>query len=229
MTTTKESIGLIRVEALHYIVEDLERTRRFLVDKMDFVEIGASDARLDAAGKSHSAVFQAGQVVLIVIEPRGKGGRAWRWLQRHPEGVGTIVMEVKDVARTFELVEARGGTPITDVEWSDDGQGGKLGMFSITTPFGDTTLRFVERRGYRPLFPGFVPHEGADLAGHNRYGFGDVDHITSNFMTMSPALLWMEHVLGFERYWTVQFHTADVDGATVKGSSVLTGKRLGDC
>jgi 4-hydroxyphenylpyruvate dioxygenase len=29
---------------------------------------------------------------------------------------------------------------------------------------------------------------------------------------MKPALLWMEHVLGMEQFWTVQFHTSDVTG-----------------
>ena len=28
---------------------------------------------------------------------------------------------------------------------------------------------------------------------------------------MKPALLWLEHVLGFERFWEVEFHTDDVD------------------
>jgi 4-hydroxyphenylpyruvate dioxygenase len=209
VVSQKESLGIVRIEALHYYVEDLERTRRFLVDQLDFVETGGSDARLDAAGKSHSAVFQAGQVTLVIIEPRGIGGRAWRWMQRHPEGVGTIVMEVQDVERTLRVIEARGGTPITDVEWSV-GEGGRIGMFSITTPFGDTTIRFVQRDGYKPLFPGFVGN-GADPKKGNRFGFGEVDHITNNFMTMAPALLWMEHVLGLERFWTVQFHTNDVD------------------
>ena len=37
---------------------------------------------------------------------------------------------------------------------SDDG--GTLRQFSITTPFGDTTFRFRERRGYRALYPGAV-------------------------------------------------------------------------
>lgn len=225
MSTTKEPLGIVRVEALHYYVEDLERTRRFLVDRMDFVEIGHSDERLDAAGKSHSAVFQAGNVVLVIIEPRGKGGRAQRWLTRHPEGVGTIVMEVKDVAKTFKLLEARGGTPIQDIEWHEHG-GGKLGMFSITTPFGDTTIRFVERKGYQPLFPGFVRNPKADLAKANKYKFGEVDHITSNFLTMAPALLWMEHVMGFERYWTVQFHTSDVDTEKAKGAEREHGSGL---
>ncbi|MBK7864243.1 MAG: VOC family protein [Archangiaceae bacterium] len=213
--SARPSLGLVRVESLMYYVEDLERTRRFLIDKLDFVEIGESDEKLDAAGKSHSAVFQAGNVVVVIIEPRGKGGRAYRWLQRHPEGVGTIVMEVKDIEHTFKTIEARGGTPVQDIEWFE-ADGGKLGMFSITTPFGDTTLRFVERKGYRPLFPGFVKNPKADLSRANQYAFGEVDHITSNFLTMAPALLWMEHVLGFERYWTVQFHTQDVDTAAGK-------------
>jgi 4-hydroxyphenylpyruvate dioxygenase len=34
--------------------------------------------------------------------------------------------------------------------------------------------------------------------------------VTSNFETMAPALLWMEHVLGFERFWEIAFHTDDV-------------------
>ena len=51
------------------------------------------------------------------------------------------------------LLDERGGTFITDVQrFSDDG--GTLAMFSITTPFGDTTFRFVERRGYTRALPG---------------------------------------------------------------------------
>src|SRR5262249_31055297 len=31
--------------------------------------------------------------------------------------------------------------------------------------------------------------------------------------TMKPALLWMEHVLGFEKLWDISFHTNDVAAA----------------
>ena len=82
-------------------------------------------------------------------------------------------------------------------------------MFSITTPFGDTTFRFIQRDGYKALYPGFVSYE-QPRGGHNRYGFTHVDHVTSNFQTMRPMLLWMEHVMGFEKFWEIQFHTEDV-------------------
>ena len=92
-------------------------------------------------------------------------------------------------------------------------------MFSITTPFGDTTFRFVERRGYRGLFPGFVARRPPAGAAGNRFGFERIDHLTSNFQTMKPALLWMEHVLGFEQLWEIAFHTNDVAAAQPDAST----------
>jgi 4-hydroxyphenylpyruvate dioxygenase len=54
----------------------------------------------------------------------------------------------------------------------------------------------------------------------NPYGFEDIDHVTSNFQTMKPMLLWLEHVLGFEQMWQVAFHTSDVDPARRTGSGL---------
>jgi 4-hydroxyphenylpyruvate dioxygenase len=206
-------LGIKRIEGLHYYVRDLERTRRFFVDKLDFVELGAGGPELEREGRQRSAAFRAGEALFVIHEPAGEGGRAWRYLRKHPEGVGTVVFEVEDAARAFALLDERGGTFITDVQrFTDDG--GTLAMFSITTPFGDTTFRFVERRGYRSLFPGFVAHAGATAAAAgNRFGFQRIDHLTSNFQTMKPALLWMEHVLGFEQLWEIAFHTNDVAAA----------------
>jgi 4-hydroxyphenylpyruvate dioxygenase len=87
--------------------------------------------------------------------------------------------------------------------------GAELRTFVITTPFGDTTFRFVERRGDYPLYPGLVRY-AEPRGGNNAFHFANFDHVTANFETMAPALLWLEHVLGFERFWHVEFHTDDV-------------------
>jgi len=205
------SLGIQAIEALHYYVHDLERTRRFFVDKLDFVEVGASGPQLEREGRQRSAAFRAGDALFVIHQPIGEGGRAWRYLRKHPEGVGTVVFDVDDVDRAFALLDQRGGTFITDVQRFND-DGGTLAMFSITTPFGDTTFRFVERRGYRNLYPGFVPAP-APTGATNRFGFERIDHLTSNFQTMKPALLWMEHVLGLEQLWEIAFHTNDVAAA----------------
>jgi 4-hydroxyphenylpyruvate dioxygenase len=200
-------IGLVRVEALHYYVHDLERSRRFYTEKLDFAEVAASGPELERDGRQRSALFEAGEVRILCSQPLGEGGRAWRWLRKHPDGVGTVVFEVEDADRAFRLLEERGGTPVTDVqEWRDGG--GVLRTFNVTTPLGDTTFRFVERHGQAGAYPGMIPH-AAPRGGRNAFGFGRIDHLTSNFQTMKPALLWMEHVLGLEEFWEVEFHTKD--------------------
>jgi 4-hydroxyphenylpyruvate dioxygenase len=203
-----ESLGIKRIESIHYYVHDLERSRRFYTGTMDFAEIGGSSETMTREGREQSVVFMAGNCVVTCIAPRGEDGRAARYLRKHPDGVGTLNFEVEDAGRAFALLEKRGGTPIGEIHREKDGSG-EIAFFSIATPFGDTTFRFVERRGYRSLFPGFESLE-APRGGANAFGFVGFDHVTSNFQTMSPALLWLEHVLGFERYWEVQFHTTDV-------------------
>jgi 4-hydroxyphenylpyruvate dioxygenase len=213
-----EPLGIRKIAALVYYVHDLDRVRPFMLDMLDFAEVGGSDADLTRRGRQQSALFRAGDVSLVICAPKDEGGRAWRFLRKHPEGVGTVVYEVEDIQKTFRLLDERGGTMITDIQRFED-DGGSLSMFSITTPFGDTTFRFMERRGYSALYPGMTPYN-SPRGGKNRFGFKRIDHLTSNFQTMQPALLWMEHVMGMERFWTVQFHTQDVDKNEQSGSGL---------
>lgn len=202
-----ESLGIKRLEAIHYYVHDLERSRRFYTDMLDIPEVGKSAIDIDQKGRQRAAVFDTGSLQIVVSQPLGEGGRAARYLRNHPDGIGTLIFEVEDAERAFKLLDARGGTPIQEVQRVKDDHG-EIAYFSITTPLGDTTFRFVERKGYAAIFPGITRIENRGAG--NQFGLGAADHITSNFQTMSPALLWFEHVLGFERYWSVEFHTQDV-------------------
>lgn len=211
-----ESLGIKRLEGIHYYVHDLERSRQFYTGKLDFAETWRSDPELEKTGRQKSACFSAGNINVVCSSPVGEGGRAARFLSKHPDGVGTLIFEVEDVEKTFRLLEERGGTPIDEIQTFKD-DGGTLRQFSITTPFGDCTFRFRERRGYKGLFPGAIPHQGG---GKNKFGFQEIDHVTSNFQTMKPMLLWVEHVLGFEQLWKVDFHTSDVDPNRKTGSGL---------
>jgi 4-hydroxyphenylpyruvate dioxygenase len=215
-----ESLGLKRLEGIHYYVHDIERSRRFYTGKLDFAETWRSSPELERDGRQQSVCFEAGNIRVVCSSPLpglGDGGRAARFLSKHPDGVGTLVFEVEDIEKTFRLLEERGGTPIAEIETFRD-DGGTLRQFSITTPFGDCTFRFRERRGFRALYPGAVPV--ANAGGKNRFGFQEIDHVTSNFQTMKPMLLWLEHVLGFEQMWEVEFHTSDVDPKRKTGSGL---------
>ncbi len=211
-----ESLGIKRLEGIHYYVHDLERSRKFYCGKLDFAETWKSSPELERDGKQKSVCFSAGNINVVCSSPIGEGGRAARFLSKHPDGVGTLSFEVEDIEKTFRLIEQRGGTPIDDIQTYKD-SGGTLRQFSITTPFGDCTFRFKERRGFTALYPGALPSTGG---GNNKFGFQEIDHVTSNFQTMKPMLLWLEHVLGFEQMWEVEFHTSDVDPNRKTGSGL---------
>lgn len=221
---------LEKLLGVHYYVRDLERSRRFYVDALNFAELGASSEALVQRGKQRSLIFQAGETIVVCSTPEGEGGRADRYLRKHPDGIGTIVFEVQNIEALFERLDKAGATPISCVQSFDD-DGGTLLTFNITTPFGDTTFRFIERRGYRGFFPGMELYD-RPRGGTNRFGFTHIDHITSNFQTMSPALLWLEHVMGFERFWGIEFHTTDVavqrfdDGSGLR-SAVMRDPKTG--
>jgi 4-hydroxyphenylpyruvate dioxygenase len=218
-------LGITGLVGIHYYVRDLARSRRFYCDYLGFDEIGKSSVELEQQGKQRSLVFQAGGVNVVCSTPIGKGGRAQRYLEKHPDGIGTIGFSVEDIAHTFRVLERDGGTPISEImELRDDH--GSIRTFSITTPFGDTTFRFIENQGYGGLFPGM--ERTGPTGGGNAFGFGQIDHITSNFQTMMPALLWLEHVLGFTPLWEVSFHTRDVAKAVEHAGSGLRSKVMWD-
>jgi 4-hydroxyphenylpyruvate dioxygenase len=223
-TSQGPSIGIKRVAALAYYVHDLTRMQRFFTRELDFEEIAVSTQRMERDKGQRGVVVRAGECTVILVAPVGEGGPAWRFLKRHPEGVGAVVFEVEDAARAFGLIEERGGTPTGDILRVEDA-GGSLATFAIATPIGDTLFRFVERAGYTAPFPGFVAHP-APRGGRNRFAFGAFDHVTANFRTMAPAVLWMERVLGFERAWGVCFHTGKARGSGLK-STVMRDTRSG--
>ncbi len=209
MGNALEPLGIRHVEAIHYYVADLERSRRFYTEKLDFAEVAESTRDLEDRARQRSLLFAAGECRVLCSTPMGRGGRAWRFLQKHPDGVGSIIFAVEDIERAFRLLEERGANTITEVQTFTEGNE-YLRTFAITTPFGSATFRFVERSaGYPHFMPG-VAYLEQPRGGNNAFGFGEFDHITSNFETLMPMILWLEHVMGLEEYWRVQFHTDDV-------------------
>jgi len=214
-----EPLGITAIDSLHYYVHDLDRMNDFLTSKLDFAELGRSSEAMEERGGQASRVFNAGDITLIISTPRSDSCRAARWLKKHPEGVGTITFQVRDIEHTWKLLMERGATPIHHIRDAKVDDGGTIRLFSITTPFGDTTFRFMQKVDTDAPFPGYVPYD-QPRGGTNRHGFERIDHITSNFRTMRPMLLWMEHVMGFEVYWGVEFHTTDVAEDASDGSGL---------
>jgi 4-hydroxyphenylpyruvate dioxygenase len=202
-----EANALSGVGAIHRFVHDLEAERDFFCHQLDFAERGASSPSLDAATHERSLVFQAGDCVVVCTTPLTEDSMSARYLACHPEGVGAVTLVVPDLNHAFERLERAGGNPVDDIRWLDD-RHGAVGRFSVATPLDDVQFHFATREGPGLPLPGIDWYTSA-RGGHNTLRFQRFDHITLNFRTMAPALLWLEHVLGFRRYWEVQLHTGE--------------------
>jgi 4-hydroxyphenylpyruvate dioxygenase len=218
MDSRKESLGIHRIASIHVFVRDLERSRDHYVNNLDFAEVAVSTAEFEAEHRARASVVEAGAARFVFMEPLGSKGESFHWLEKHPEGVGRVVFDVQDSERTFALLTARGATPMTGIERRSV-EGGVVTWFDIATALGDTLFRFVQHEGKTPIMPNLVrldPPRG----GGNRFGITHVDHITTNFLTLQPALAWMEQVMGFERFWEIAFHTQDVKKGQFGGSGL---------
>lgn len=217
MSRSKE-LGIKRLEDIVFYVHDVERSQSFYCDTIDFALIGRSEPGWEDRARERTRIFEAGHCRVTAVQPLAADSTSGRYLRRHPDGISALVFEVEDVARTFEVLDARGATLVDDVRWYDAPEGGRLGSFEITTAFGEGLFRFVERAGYAGLGEGMAFSRPSGPT--NRFGFERYDHITSNFLTLKPMVLWCEEVLGLERYWDIAFHTDDVAPDNDHGSGL---------
>jgi 4-hydroxyphenylpyruvate dioxygenase len=201
-------LGIVGYDTYEFVVADVERSRRFYREMMDVPEVARLDEREAARRGEDAIIFAAGKAQCICVSPRERGSSADRWLKRHPDGVRVVGFRVRDVDATRGVLTERNATLTSDVITATDGEGRSYRFFDIATPLGDVRFRFVERAA-DALPPGFSPLEPGDEKNAN--GFQIIDHITSNFLTLEPHITWLRDVMGFEEYWRVHFHTADLN------------------
>jgi 4-hydroxyphenylpyruvate dioxygenase len=218
---SQANLGLLGYDSFHFVVEDLERSRRFYVDKLDFKEVARADPEHALRSGQQSVVFGAGDVRVCVTAPLTQRATAARYLRRHPAGVMTLSLRVERVDDAIAFLDARGGTFVSDTVEDTDAGGGRYRSVEIATPLGDVALRFVERRDYRAFAPGFVD-SGVGNAGRpdNLFGIEVIDHVTSNGLTMQPIAAFYRDVLAFQPYWEIAFHTQDVARQFAHGSGL---------
>jgi 4-hydroxyphenylpyruvate dioxygenase len=216
-----DTVGILGYDSIHFVVENLERSRKFYTEKFDFKEVARAGDELTARSGQQSVVFGAGDVRVCVSTPLAERSKAARFLRRHPAGVMSLSFRVESLDDTIRFLEARGGTFLADVLEDFDDRGGRYRAIEIATPLGDVAFRFVERNDYRAFAPGFVDSGAGNAARpENVFGVHVVDHVTSNGLTMQPIVAWYRDVLGFQPFWEIKFHTQDVAKEFAHGSGL---------
>ena len=213
-------LGIKEVHSFHFATFENERSHQYYTEKMGWRPVAiSSDATENQTGQS-STVFQNGDIRWVVSRPLNEECRAARFLKRHPAGVMSISFEVEDIQKTWDFLNTRGGTPVHSIITTTNDEGGHFKHFSITTPIGDLTFRFIEKNNFEAFAPGFEMLPKLEVTNNDSYKYVKIDHITCNAITMAPVQLWFEHVLGMEQCWGIEFHTDEVMKNAVSGTGL---------
>ena len=216
---SSSALGIVRLEDVVFYVHNIARSHRFYCDRIDFAWVAQSDdEHADRVGQLER-VYEAGDVRMTVVQPMRPQSPAGRYLKRHPDGIAKLVFEVADIQQTFATLNQRGATMVDDIQWCAVGDG-RQGRFDITTPFGEAQFQFVQHDGDGGGLPPHLQRLPPGKKTRNRFGLHAYDHITSNFLTLGPMVLWCKEVLGLEEYWRIQFHTDDVAPQGEHGSGL---------
>jgi 4-hydroxyphenylpyruvate dioxygenase len=201
MAPKPDTLGIKGVDHFDFVVHDLERSRRFYADKMDFLLVGRSKRGSEENEGERALVFSAGKINIRCTEPVEKTSPAGRYMRHHPDGIRTVAFRVADLDAAWKFLDERGAN-FLDEPFRSDG----YGSFQIATPLGDVAYEFVERAEGK-LDPRLAAVVGEN--GGNQHQFTHVDHITSNTREMKALTNWYRDVLGFEHFWDIRFHTRD--------------------
>ncbi len=224
-----KNLGIRAIDHIDFVAHDLERSKKFYTEQMDFAVAATSNAAYEEATGERAVVFDAARVRVQCTVPKAKDSRAAKFLKAHPDGVRALTFRVEDLAHAWKTLETRGANFIIDTQ-------GKPGYqwFSIATPLGDVEYRFLEKSGpviaedaagdasQGTVDPRLtqVVRTGHEATGKNRHRFTHMDHVTSNTREMRGLTNWYRDVLGMEHFWDIRFHTRDSNPDMPGGSGL---------
>ncbi len=179
---------------LEFYVGNAKQAAHFYDKVFGFQPVAKSGLQTGVRDRS-SYVMQQGAIRFVLSSALTPDHQIARHCALHGDGVKAIALRVEDVGKAMDAVKQRGATVVQKPTSLEDKDGVlRLGAIKI---WGDTIIRFVERRHYRGVFaPGFAPIEGYEAAG---CGLSAVDHVVGN-VELGMMNYWARHleqVMGF--------------------------------
>lgn len=213
-----KNLGMTGYDSAHFYVHDLDRARDFYVNKMDFAVLARSSPETERDTGVRTEVYGARSIRFAVSASLRPDSKVAHYLARHPEGAKRICLRVKDLDHAVATLESRTANIIAE-PIEERLAGGTYKEVTITGPLGDVDYTFVQRGdNVEQWAPGVDPIAGE--GGKNRFNLAAMDHVTSNTRSLMSAVLFYKHVMGFDHFWDIEFHTQDSNPDAKTGSGL---------
>ncbi len=215
------TLPLTGYHSLEQYVTNLERTEAFYAKSFGFKRIGRSKPEAEKREGMRRIVMAGGRNIhIIVSQPIEPWSVAAGYLKLHPEGIGFLNFRVSNLDKAIQYLKPRRANFLYEPQIARDDKG-VMAQVAIATALDDVGYRFIDDSEYKGFGPSFDMDQPAGSY-ESPYGLRDIDHVTSNVRALQPLAAFYMQVLGFEKFWEVEFHTNDVNPNLPVGSGLYS-------
>ncbi|QPJ61614.1 MAG: 4-hydroxyphenylpyruvate dioxygenase [Candidatus Nitronauta litoralis] len=202
---TESSPGIVKVHSIEFVVEYIDRSREFYVNKLGFHESHRSTPEWEHEFNSKGIIFSSNDIKVLVSAPLSSHSYSADFLKLLSPGIRKVNLQVESLQRALDFLGAHDATFIHDPKEIHSANCCHR-MTSIATPIGFLEIGFIEIDGDEneiPMFQSCRIEKGLSAP------FQRIDHMTINTRTIFPICSFFEHVLNLKEFWRVAFHTPD--------------------
>jgi 4-hydroxyphenylpyruvate dioxygenase len=214
-------LPLVNYHSYEHYVSNLDRAEKFYTSVLGFKRIGKSKPEADQRDGMQRLVLAGGRDIHVILtKPLQDWSVAAKYLTIHPEGIGFLNYRVSDLDKTVSFLKPRRANFLYAPQEHKDDKG-TLRQVAIATALDDVNMRFIDDRQYDGFGVSFDMQQAAGTY-DSPFGFETIDHATCNVRTLQPLSAFYRDVLGFEKFWEIEFHTNDVNPSLPVGSGLFS-------
>lgn len=213
------SLPLEGYHSYEHYVSDLDRAKNFYEKILGYKQIGkATPQAVEHTGMEQLVMTCGKNINVILSKPVTDWSVAATYLKLHPEGIGFLNFRVSSLQKAMDFLNERKACFLYAPQTHKD-DWGTLSQVAIATAISDVHMRFIEDKQYGNFGAHFEMTEQPGKY-QSPHGFQDIDHMTVNVKSLQPLTAFYQDVLGFERFWGIEFHTNDVNPNLPVGSGL---------
>jgi 4-hydroxyphenylpyruvate dioxygenase len=215
------SLPLKGYHSYEHYVSDLDRAERFYRESLGFKRIGRSTPEATARDGAQRLVLAGGKYLHVILtQPQKDWSVAAHYLKQHPEGIGFLNFRVSSLDKAVSFLKPRRANFLYEPQETRDASG-VLAQVAMTTALDDVNFRLIDDGKYQGFGPAFQMDQAAGTY-ESPFGFLNIDHATMNVRMLQPLAAFYKDVLGFEKFWEIEFHTNDVNPGLPVGSGLYS-------
>ncbi|MEC4803598.1 MAG: 4-hydroxyphenylpyruvate dioxygenase [Jaaginema sp. PMC 1079.18] len=191
----------MKIDCVHFYVEDAVQVRRWFVEVLAFQRVAQGGDRDTAI-----EIVRSEGIIFVLAAPRTLQSPVARFLEQHPPGVADVMFATPDLETFLRQGRSRSLILPTEVKVQKYSQG--YAQWCEVVSIAGIKHTLIERHGLTPILPQY-DLQYLPLTVSQESLFVEIDHVVLNVAAgqLQTTVDWYVEALGFERQQWFDIHT----------------------